>query len=176
MPPRPAGGGGPLSEEQMAQLLTQMAQSSERLTTAVASLADSQTSFMRSAADADVNIGLSKSHPYILTELPVVHKIDNSVDNSNRSGLPQSARDTRPPIPDDYVSDAKAKGYDPTFPIHMYGAGHTDTSVEQRDAIVAYHRDRGRTIRMLEKQLPADGYMNTFTEPADKIDQWQATS
>ena len=105
----------------MAQLLTQMAQSSERLTTAVASLADSQTSFMRSAADSDVNIGLSKSHPYIPTELPVVHKIDNSVGNANRSGLPQSARDTRPLVPEGYVSDVKSKDYDPTFPIHMYG-------------------------------------------------------
>ena len=71
MPPRSpaaAGGGGPLTEDQTAQLLLQMAQSSERLTNAVASLADSQASFMRSAADADVNIGLSKSHPYVHIE------------------------------------------------------------------------------------------------------------
>ena len=99
------------------------------------------------------------------------------MDNDNRSGLPQAARDTRPLAPDDYISDTNDPRYYATGPRHMvatYGLGHADTSVEQRDAIAAYHRDRGRTIRMLEKQLPADGYMNTFTEPADQINQWQA--
>ena len=88
MSPRPVGGGGPPTEEQAAQLLLQMAQSSQRPTGAVASLATSQASFMRSAADADVNIGLSKSHPYVYVEQIAAQRIDNTVDDDNRSGLP----------------------------------------------------------------------------------------
>ena len=158
-----------MTEDQMAELLQQMAKYSAQLTIAVASLADSQTSFMRSAADADVNIGLSKSHPYVPTELSAVQKIDNSVDNDNRSGLPQAARDTRPLEPEDYFSDARHPEYDATDPRHLvanYGLGHSNTSVEQRDNFAAYHRDQGgnnqdarktTTCGRLHEHLHCDG-------------------
>ena len=56
MPLRAAGAPAPMTEEQPAQLLLQLAQPSQRLTGAVATLATSQAPFMRSAADADANI------------------------------------------------------------------------------------------------------------------------
>ena len=176
MPPRLAGGGGPPKEEQTAQLLLQMAQSSQRLTDAGASLATSQAFFMRSAADADVNIGLSKSHPYVHVEKIAARRIDNTVDDNNRSGLPTALRDTRPRALVDYVSDVRDPEYDVTDPRHAndYGAGHDDATTERADALTAFHRDRGRNITMLEKQLPADGYMNTFTTTAGQLDQWEA--
>ena len=101
-----------MTEDQTAQLLLQMAQSSRQLTGAVATLATSQASFMRSAADADVNIGLSKSHPFIHTEGIAARDIDNTVDDLHRSGLPASERDTNPPAPVDYASDHKSTEYD----------------------------------------------------------------
>ena len=80
MPPRQAaGGGGPPTEEQAAQLLLQMAQSSQQLTAAVASLATSQAPFMRSAVDADVNIGLSKSHSLLGVGQIAAQRIDSTV-------------------------------------------------------------------------------------------------
>ena len=45
--------------------------------------------------------------------------------------------------------------YDPddvTDPRHgMFGAGHDDDTPERADALNAFHRERGRAIRMLEK-------------------------
>ena len=61
MPPR-AAGGTPLPQEDTIDLIATEAQSSQQLNLAVSGLTSSQSSFMRSAADADVNIGLSKSH------------------------------------------------------------------------------------------------------------------
>ena len=100
MPPQRSpgrGGGGAPTEEQTALLIQQMAESSQHLTNAVANLATSQASFMRSAADADANIGLSKAHPFIPSELAKARAIDNTVDNDYRNGLPKSARDTIEP-------------------------------------------------------------------------------
>ena len=176
MPPRSPGrtGASGLTTEQLDQLITNLALSNERLNMATATLAESHSSFMRSAADADPNIGLSKSIPYTDSELSIVKKIDSTVDNDNRNGLAESARDTRPLLPDDYVSDRTDPKYDSTFPTHLYGAGHMPYSIEQRDTLAAYHRDRGRNTRKLEQQLPADGYMNTFSKPAEQHSQWQA--
>ena len=65
MPPRNAGGGGPPpDQDDINQMLLTMAQSSAQPTAAVASLATSQASFMRSAADADANIELNKGPRY----------------------------------------------------------------------------------------------------------------
>ena len=175
MPSRPAGGGGPPTPDDINQLLLQMAQSSQQLTGAVTSLASSQASFMRSAADADVNIGLSKFHPLLLCEQIDAREIDSTVDDDNRSGLPAAARDTRPNEPFDYVSDPRDDDYDAADARHAiaYGAGHDDATTERSGALTAYHRTRGRNIRMLEKQLPADGYMNTFTSTVVQLNQWE---
>jgi hypothetical protein len=131
---------------------------------------------MRSAADADVNIGLSKSHPYVHVELLAAREIDNTVDDNNRSGLPAALRDLTPSELVDYVSDMRDPGYDATDPRHanVYGAGHHDATPERADALTAFHRNRGRNIRMLEKQLPADGYMNTFKTTVEQPNQWEA--
>ena len=154
MPPRPGGNpSAPLSSEDVAQLIVQMAQSSQRLADAVAGLTGSQASFMRSAADADVNIGLSKSHPFIPSELLAAQAIDNTVDNDHRNDMLASERDTLPLPPDDYVSDPRSDDYDPSDFRHAntYGKGHDDATLERSDAMNAFHRERGRNIRILEK-------------------------
>ena len=46
---------------------------------------------MRSAADADANIGLSKAHSLLDVELTAAERIDNTVDDLNRSGLPAAS-------------------------------------------------------------------------------------
>ena len=99
MPPRPVGVPPPMTEEQTAQLLLQMAQSSQRLTGAVATLATSQAPFMRSAADADANIGLSKSQPFVHHKIFAAQRIDNTVTEQHRSGLAPASRDTKPLAP-----------------------------------------------------------------------------
>ena len=179
MPPQRSpgrGGGGAPTEEQTAQLLQQMAESSQLLTNAVANLATSQASFMRSAADADANIGLSKAHPFIPSELAKARAIDNTVDNDYRNGLPKSARDTRNVPPDDFVSDPRDPYYDPSDSRHAndYGLGHDEFTLERSDQLNTFHRERGRTIRVLEKSLPADGYMNTVGSLAEQQRQWEA--
>ena len=180
MPPRPAGrgGGDPLTPDDLIQVVFQMAQSSQQLTLAVASLATSQASFMRSAADADVNIGLSKSQPLLDSEIASAKVIDNTVDDDHRNGLPAFERDTTPRVPPDLVTDIHADDYDVTDYRHGldYGAGHHEATPERADALNAFHRERGRNIRMLEKQLPADGYMNTFKDPAQQQSQWGGCS
>ena len=82
MPKSPDGKpSGTSTGDPTAQLLIKMAESSQLLTEAVASLATSQASFMRSAADADANIGISKSHPFLPSELFDIRLIDNTVDD-----------------------------------------------------------------------------------------------
>ena len=152
MPPRPGGGPpAPLNEDPIAQLIVQMAQSSQQLTNAVAALSSSQASFMRSAADADVNICLSKSHPFIPSELMTARSIDNTVDDEHRSGMSSSERGTLPLPPTDYVSDPRDPDYDPSDSRHAntYGKGHDDATLERSDAMNAFHRERGRNIRIL---------------------------
>ena len=156
-----------MSQDDINALILQMAQSSQQLTDAVSGLTTSQASFLRSAADTDVNIGLSKSHSLLLVEKVDARKIDNSVDDDNRSGLPAASRDHRPIQPADLVTDTNDPAYVATDPrlalLPTYGAGHDDATTERADALTAWHRSRGRNIRMLERQLPADGYMNTVT-------------
>ena len=170
MPLRAAGAPAPMTEEQTAQLFLQMAQSSQRLTDAVATLATSQASFMRSAPDADANIGLSKSQPFVHHEIFAAQRIGRTVTEQHRNGLLPAARDTLPIAPDAYDPD------DITDPRHgMFGTGHDDAATPERaDAPNAFHRERGRAIRMLEKELPAGGYMNSFSNVAQRQSQWAA--
>ena len=129
MPPR-AAGGTPLTQEDITDLIAAVAQSSQQLNIAVSGLTSSQSSFMRSAADADVNIGLSKAHSLLPVEIVSVHTIDNTVDDDHRSGLPAALRDLRIKAPDDYNGVVGSDGYDPADPRHAiaatYGAGHDD--------------------------------------------------
>ena len=139
MPPRAAGAPAPMTEEQTAQLLLQMAQSSQRLTGAVATLATSKASFMRSAADADANIGLSKSQPFVHHEIFAAQRIGNTVTDQHRSGLAPASRDTRPLAPADYDPANAADIRHGTF-----GAGHDDATPERAHgkiilATTAYH-------------------------------------
>ena len=150
MPLRNAGGSGPPPDQDgINQMLLAMAQSSAQLTAAVASLATSQASFMRSAADADANIGLSKAHSLLNVELTAAQRIDNTVNDLNRSGLPAALRDTRPSEPADYILDPNDADYDVTNVRHgiVYGAGHHDATTERADELTAWHRNRGREIR-----------------------------
>jgi hypothetical protein len=50
---------------------------------------------MRSAADADPNIGLSLSTPLLYSEELDAQEIDNTVDDSHRNGIPAALRDYR---------------------------------------------------------------------------------
>ena len=136
MPPRPAGG-APMSQDGINQLILQLAQSSQQLNVAVASLTSSQSSFMRSATDADANIGLFKSHSLLPVEIVDAHTIDNTVNDDHRSGLPAALRDLRTKAPDDYNGVVGSDGYDPTDPRHAitYGAGHDDATTERADAL-----------------------------------------
>ena len=171
MPPRNAEDPAP----DMEAVLALMANNSALLTAAVASLATSQASFMRSAANADANIVLSKSHSLLLVEELAAREIDNTVDDAHRSGLPAAFRDLRPSMPRDYVDDPGDDDYDVLDPHHgtAWGLGHHDATADRADALTAWHRTRGRNIRTLEKHLPADGYRNTFTSPVDQLAQWE---
>ena len=115
MPPR-AAGGTPLTQEDIIELIAAIAQSSQQLNASMSGLTASQSSFMRSAADADANIGLSKSHSLLPVEIVDAHTVDNTVDDDHRSGLPAALRDLRIKAPDDYNS---VVGSDPdtTLPI-----------------------------------------------------------
>ena len=101
---------------------------------------------MRSAADADVNSGLSKAHSLLNVEQIAARRIDNKVDDLNRSGLPAASRDTRPSEPADYISDRNNPAYGVTDVRHNnnYGAGNDDATTERADELTAYHRNRGR--------------------------------
>ena len=68
MPPR-AAGGTPLTQEDIIELIATLAQSSQQLNNSMFDLQSSQAHFMRSAADADANIGLSKSHSLLPVEI-----------------------------------------------------------------------------------------------------------
>ena len=120
---------------------------------------------MRSSADADTNIGLSKAHSLLPIEIVDVSTVDSTVNNDYRSGLPPALRDLRPSQPADLVTDRTRVDYDATDIRHAttYGAGHDDATDDRADRLQSRHRNRGREIRHLEKQLPADGYMNTVT-------------
>ena len=181
MPPR-AASGTPMTQDDAHDLIAAIAQSNLQLVgTSMGHLTASQSSFMRSAADVDPNIGTSKAHPFLPIELDDVRTIDNTVSNDHRSGLSAPLRDLRIKAPGDYNGVVDSKGYDATDPRHAiaatYGAGHDDFTDDRADRLQSWHRNRGREIKYLEKQLPADGYMNTVTptvaHPDCKHDQWE---
>ena len=93
MPPR-AAGGTPLTQEDIIDLIASIAPSSQQLDNSMFNLQSPQAHFMRSAADADANIGLSKSHSLLLVEIVDIHTVDSTVDDDHRSEGPpnQSAR------------------------------------------------------------------------------------
>ena len=159
----------------LEEALAVLAQNNALLTVAMASFATSQSSFMRSAADADANIGLSISHPLLLSEELAARDIDNTVDDSPRNGMAAADRDLRPSMPRDYVYDTDDDDYDSLDPRHGtdWGLGHHEYSTDRADRLTAWHRTRGRNIRAPERQLPADGYMSTFSSPVDQLAQWK---
>jgi hypothetical protein len=85
-------------------MLLAMANNSAQLTAAVASLATSQAPFMRSAADADAKIGLSKSHSLLLVE-QIAARESPSLLVTNFSTQPQEARLER------FFADRKLANY-----------------------------------------------------------------
>ena len=101
MPPRNAADPAPNLEDALAQLEV-----------AVHGLVGSQAQFMRSAADADANIGLSISQPLLLSEELAAREIDNTVDDGHRNGIPAAFRDYRPAMPHDYVDNPHDDDYD----------------------------------------------------------------
>ena len=151
-----------IKKEDITDLIAQLAQSSQQLSDTVPGLTSSQSSFMRSAAGADANIALSKSHSLLPVEI-----VDNTVNDDHRNGPPASLRDLRAKAPDDYNGVVGSDGYDTADPRHAiattYGAEHDDFAEDRSNRLQSWHRNRGRGIRQLEKQSPADGYMNTVT-------------
>ena len=136
MPPR-AAGGAPMTQDDINDLIMQLAQSSQQLNIAVAGLTSSQPSFMRSAADADANIGPAKAHSLLPVEIVDAHTIDSTVNNDHRSGLPAALRDLRPSKPTDLATDTNSTEYDATDPRHAvpYGANHDDATTGRADAL-----------------------------------------
>ena len=74
-----------------------------QLTVAMQGMLGSQQQFMRAAAVADPNIGLSLATPLLPSEVLEAQQIDNTVDDKHRNGLPAAHRDLRPAMPHDYV-------------------------------------------------------------------------
>jgi hypothetical protein len=85
-----------LTQDDFNRLTSQLAASNASLNTAMAGLISSNAQFTRSAADADSNIGLSKSQYFLPPELRAALAIDITVDQTHRSGLPAGQQDTRP--------------------------------------------------------------------------------
>ena len=85
-----------LTQDDFNRLTSQLAASNASLNTAMAGLISSNAQFTRSAADADSNIGLSKSQYFLPSELTAARAIDSTVDQDHRSELPASLRDTNP--------------------------------------------------------------------------------
>ena len=141
----PRVAGTPLTKEDIADLIAQLAQSSQQLSAAVSGLTSSQSSFMRSAANADANIALSKSHSLLPVEI-----VDNTVNNDHRNGPPAAFRDPRAKAPDDYKGVVGSDGYDTTDPRYAtaatYGAGHDGFTDDRADRLQSWHRNRGRGI------------------------------
>ena len=160
-----AAGATPPLDEALAQL-----------TVAMQGMLGSQQQFMRAAAVADPNIGLSLATPLLPSEVLEAQQIDNTVEDKHRNGLPAAHRDLRPAMPHDYVSDPGDSDYDSTDYRHGidYGEGHHEPTQERTDNLSAYHRNRGRTIHSLAGLLPADGYMNPSSSIIDQQRQWKA--
>ena len=160
-----AASAAPNLEEALAQLAV-----------AMQGLVGSQQQFMRSASDADPNIGTSLATPLLPSEVLEAQEIDNTVEDKHRNGLPAALRDLRPLMPHDYVPDPDDSDYDSTDHRHGidYGHGHHESTQERADNLSTYHRTRGRNIRSLAGLLPADGYMNPSSSIIDQQRQWKA--
>ena len=146
----PRVAGTPLTKEDITDLIAQLAQSSQQLSDTVPGLTSSQSSFMRSAAGADANIPLSKSHSLLPVEI-----VDNTVNDDYRNAPPAALRDLRAKAPDDYNGVVGSDGYDTTDLRHAiattYGAEHDDFADDRSNRLQSWHRNRGRGIRQLEK-------------------------
>ena len=182
-----------LTQDDFNRLTSQLAASSVSRNIAMAGLISSNAQFMRSAANADSNIRLSKSQYFLPSELTATRAIDNTVDQNHRSGLPASQRDTNPLRSIDNTVDQNHRSglpasqrdtnplrsntrlrakiaADPGHPLRgvtVFGLGHHEQTPERIDELNASHRTRGREIRMLKKQLP---HMTTTSAP--KMTRW----
>ena len=157
-----------LTQDDFNRLTSQLAALSVSRNIAMAGLISSNAQFMRSAANADSNIRLSKSQYFLPSELTATRAIDNTVDQNHRSGLPASQRDTNP-LRSNTRLRAKIAA-DPGHPLRgvtVFGLGHHEQTPERIDELNASHRTRGREIRMLKKQLP---HMTTTSAP--KMTRW----
>ena len=135
-----AAGSTPMTQKNAHGLIAAIAQSNLQLGTSMGHLTASQSSFMRSAADVDPNIGTFKAHPFLPIELDDVKTIDNTVSNDHRSGLSAPLRDLRTKAPDDYNGVVGSDGYDATDPRHAiaattYGAGHDPFTDDRADQL-----------------------------------------
>jgi hypothetical protein len=66
---------------------------------------------------------------------------------------------------------------DPGYPLRgvtVFGLGHHEQTPDRINELNAFHRTRGREIRVFEKQLPHDGYINAKVDLADQETQWIA--
>ena len=155
MPPRNAGPAAPNFEDASAQLAV-----------AVRGLVGLQAQLMRSAADSDVNIGQSIYQPLPPSEELTTQETDNTVDDSHR--IPATSKD-RSAMSSEYVFDSDDTDYDHLDPRHdtVRDDGHHDATSNRADQLSTWHRAQGRSIRNLERQLPADDYMNT-SSPAEQ--------
>ena len=85
-----------MTQDDFSRLTSQLATASATFQTAMTGLVGSNAQLMRSAADADSNIGLSKSQSFLPSELRDAKATDNTVDQDHRGGLPPRDRDINP--------------------------------------------------------------------------------
>ena len=129
-----------MTQDEFNRLTSQLASLSASLNTAMAGLVSSNAQVMRSAADADSNIGLSKSQYFLPSELLDAQAIDNTVDQGHRSRLPPRDRDTNPIRPTPGQSTVVAAN--PSHPPHgvtPFSVGHHEQTPERIDELNAIH-------------------------------------
>ena len=163
----------PMTQDDFNRPTSQLTAASASLNTAMAGRVGSNAQFMRSAADSDSSIvGASRSQSFLPSELRAAKAIGSIVDQDHRSGLPPRDRDINPLQPDARTLAAIAGN--PGHPLHgvtTFGLGHDEQTPGRIDDINAYHRARGREMRILERQLPDDGYINAKSDATDQKTQ-----